>query len=390
LPAFFEDTYFSAFEEQAFAMEQPGQISPVFAGPGGVYLQQLVEQHPPRNIPIATVAGEIRHRLQRDHVRYYFQYFMRQFAERNITLNQSVGWQYMHLDAPIAQVNSVSLLRPAFLRYYGDPTTVDYTVRWDLVLGGAGDWIEGETLMQDLEAKGLAGHPWIVRAGELAATLARADRTLAMAIPVESHNTPETALATLARQPDFAAGLRSVRVAELSIMTTGLESMMPSQRRATVRLAEAIDKQLDKGEIPVQPRPLRLAGLMQAAGGDSAAALKSLRDQIKQTEWPGIVIKVGEPEWHDLVPGTAWSAQLRGVEPGEVSPSRTIGNLSSRHLVLEARPLDLTAQKARPLVLQTLAYEAAAVELIKQALGEVKTPGVIEFSFPVAAARPGE
>ncbi len=388
IPPFFEATHFTAFEEQAFKLSDAGQMSSVFTGPGGVYLLELAQRWEPLNIPIGQVREEISTRLQNEQVRHYFDYLMEQYSRKQLTQNNAFFWQYMNLEAPVAQVNRAKLQRSDFLRYYDNPTDPNYNVRWDVVTNSANDWIQGEMIMQDLEKIGLADAPWIIRARELAAIGPRAQRVMAMEIPADDFRTTESAEATLRGNPEFTKHMREVLVVEIENTQKLNKDMTASEKRAARRLADGLDAQIEAGKLPLEPRPVDFKEWVKTIDPESTptAQLDTLRESIKETTWPGVRIKITDPVWINQDLDSTRQRQLRGVQVGEVTAPRRIGDTINRYLVLRERPLDVNLKGGRPLALQVLAFQAEVEKRFQNELQRIREGSQIQF-LPAALAR---
>jgi len=426
LPRFYERTYFKDFEERVFLLDQPGQMTEVFTGPGGVYLIQLVESKPASNIPLEAVRENIREKLQIEHIRHYYQFEMEKIHERCFVRNHVAWFEGLNLDVPLASVGRVELSRPDFLRFYDNPLTPFFEVNWPLVTHNLAAWIEGEVIMQELAKEGITKHRWLTRARELAALHQKAQHVYAQSVPAQSYATPEIALETLKRNPDFVANLRSVNLIQFEIAPKGGRSVTQSEKRAARRLARVIDNNLAQGALITAPIQIDLAqwreeliqavlarGSAPAAAVDSAnptalpdmslnpqqpavadptdptiVALENLNNAIKATLFPNVEVTALPIGWRSTVPGSGWDTPFLGVAPGQMSRPLTLGDVTRRYLVLGEQPLDVQPWLEKPLYLQVLAFRSVAHGLYQETLDRMLAEGRIQYKVPIAELSP--
>ncbi len=372
VPSFYDGTYFPGFEQAILALGEPG-LTPVFEGPGGLYLVQVVSVSPPANIPFPGVQEEIAERLRHEHVGPWFTAALAELTLRSVVIDYSPNYSYLDLDAPLARVGKATLDRPLFFLAYGDPVQADYSVDGALVFNSVQHWIAGETIMQELERLGLAGHPFIARSMLFGAIAPRADEALRRTIDATAFDTPEKALAWLRSDPVAAANQRAVRLVQLQF-SPKVEDEDPAPAAAELaaqRLIRDLNGQISGGRFPTEPTPIELAPWLAArtAAGDSVDAITdALRLAIAGTVFPNTLVNTIDLKWIDVVPGSIWDRVLRDVEPGEVSPPEPFGNLTRRFIVVAKRPLDLEPLTKRPLQVELLAWRAS----VEQALAEAR------------------
>jgi len=385
LPPFNRGDFFPEFENQAYGLDTPGQMSPIFDGPGGVYLLQLVQKWPMRNIPIEEVAGEIRTELQHDHVRHYYPDMLDKIMAKHVSRNSAPWWDYIDHAVPIAQYGKAQLSREDLMRFYGDPTDTKFQTRFEVVSSGTAGWMEGEAIMQDIEKRGMADHQWIQRARELATIRLRADHVLAQEAPPASYATVQAARAALQAHPDYMKSLRAVHLLRFSVRTETDPKMTPSRERSAVRLAQALDAQVGEGFAPTSPEPLRLATRVAATPpGDDAAFLRLMKEldtAVGGKQWPDVHMDVTDAGWQAIMPGSPWSRLLVGKGRGDVSAAQPAGKITFRYLIVEDKPLDLKPYESQPLVLQSLAVQAESRAIVQHEIDALRQSGSIKYDF---------
>jgi hypothetical protein len=399
LPPFYNGTFFDEFDRQTFQLDKPGKISPAFEGPEGYYLVQLVRTWPPRNIPIAEVRDEIRRQLELDDVRHYYNYLLAQLTKKHYVQNYAAQWDYMNLQAPVIQVDSVPLSRPDFLRFFGNPIGTNYETRIADILRDAGAWAEGEIVMEDVQARGLASHPWIERAATLASWPLKAEHYYKTQVSEGAYSSAN-ALKTIRESKQFIQGLRSAHLIEFQVdLKNAAKNEKPAKgplaggRQAAaaaisgegVAMQNKIAAQLAQGTLPTEPTPIRLGEWAAKAGSrpdQLALAIENLQSAIEGTPWPGVRIRVTDKDWVDAVPGTSWYAVLKNVGVGQVSQPVKLGTRSSQYLVLAERPVDMAAWEAKPLLLRTLAFQIEAAKIFQFEVLRVRQAKDVEYLIP--------
>lgn len=388
LPPFYDGTYFQEFENQAFVLDEPGQVSGVFEGPGGLYLLQLVERRPARNIPISEVSDQIREELEDEQIRHYFDYQVGKLTEETAVNDFSHYWDFLHHEAPIARVGAHELKRDQFLRYYPDPTEPDYQVRWDIIRNNTREWIEGRLVNDAVNQRGLGEHPWIQRARYWAGIVMRRGEVYRTAIDPGLYATNEAALQTLKTHQDFLDNLYEYRLIRFRIEPEFDRDMADWERLAARRLTERIERQLTEGLIPVEPVPVQLnewAKQIEANNEQSLnEKLNELRQVVGATPWVGVRYRVEDAGWQTPAPGTPLRQLLSGVKLGQLSAPSKLGDQVTYYLPLWRRPVDVEPWLDQSLMLQTLAFEAEAGEVYAEQLAQLEQQGQIEFEIPTA------
>jgi hypothetical protein len=383
LPPFYDGTYFETFESHAFNMESPGEVSEPFAGPDGLYLLQLVRTYPTRDIPIEEVWDEIGSELHRQHLRHYYGYEYRQLCDRLDVRDFSPLWAYQPLDAPVAIVGSKRLRRQDFIRFFGDPTNPDYTVRAGLVGAGIADWIEGEVVMQHLEGGPGMQHRWLHRARDLAVLVLRARAALARQVPMSDYATIADASRSLQESGAMDTYFNAYRLVSFEIAPGSDAELTPADRRAAARLAVFLEKQLREGMLRTEPTPTDLGewrreALQDEEAGGVEAAISRLNEAIAATPWPNVETTIKDAGWLAPLPNAPLWRLLEGVEPGRFSRTQVVGDRNTLYLVFDRQPAGRQPW-AETEVVRQLSFEASAQRLREQQRRRLVSQGAIRF-----------
>lgn len=185
LPPFRRGVFVPEFESPAFELEQPGEISPVVRGPGGLYLIQLIERIPEEQIPFRKVLEQVREAAERKTLAYLYSYELNRLV---MYKNQRRSWGFNLLEADdvLVKVSHYDVTKGAFLRMF--PFVISYPVQLNefLVYRLVEDILRGELVAQRIEEMGLQNDPLLVQADEIARRIwgfGEAQRK-AMAVPL--------------------------------------------------------------------------------------------------------------------------------------------------------------------------------------------------------------
>lgn len=401
LPPFYNGTFFAEFDRQAFLLDKPGKVSPVFGGPEGYYMLQLVQTWPARNIPIAEMRDEIRKTLQHEHVRHYYAHEILRLARKELILNFAAQWGYLNLEAPVVQIGDKRLMRPDFFRYYGNPIGTSYETRMAEIIAGAAAWGEGQLVLKDLAAHGLTDHRWIQRARALATMALKAEHVYLTQIPAQAYS-PAEAMQTIKNDKMFVQGLRSTHLIEFVfqaktnkkkptektknlIGTPAAEAAPPTAPTDASTLIESIVGQMTtNGTLPTEPEGVDVASWFKASAtsvGQLASAVENLQERIDATPWPGVEVKVKDKDWVDCVPGTPWYEPLKDVSVGELTKPVRLGGVVYLELPIAERAIDLRDWEAKPLLIRALAFQIEASKIFSGEVLRVRQSGQVNFTF---------
>jgi len=365
IPPFLNGTYFQQFEDAAFQLDQPGQISPVFPGPGGYYLIQQVSTSPPRNVAIEMVSGEIHRRLTREHVRHFYAHRLGKIREETIVHDRSPLWEYISFTAPIAEFDSRVLSRKMFHELYGNMIGADYTVNRAAVIRQVGGWIEGEMIISELAEQGLDSHPWIERAHELASIRLRAADVLVDRISPDHYESEQAAIRTLEEHGEFREYLRRCRLASIHVEIAVFDQLPEPEQKSMQTQMDNYTDQVRSGRLPGFPDPLDLGDWMDRVRTGSVGIKPGLEelDDTRKTSTPGgLYVTFDDLGWVDLLPGNPLRDVIEERQIGDIigpkihSPIPLPSMLF--YLIIDSEPIPYEDISREPLSLQTLALNA--------------------------------
>lgn len=369
IPEFQAGSRFQAFEAQTFALSKPGDVSPVFVGNGGVYLIQLVSKTEASKVPIDDVREEIRKRLEHTHIASYYRLLYGRLASTVFTQNFAGIWKYADLGAPIALAGERRLSRDELIRINPSVVNASYEVQWGVVTTESSNWIEGETVLADLEKRGLTNHPLLERAGRIADELLAARELLERSVDRAKVATPQAALAALTGKAadDPAAGIPMGHVIKISAIPDP-EALKETGRAEVARLTlRQLGESLSIGMLPAQPSPLPYAERLTSAatqGEDELEkALKAVREAIRGSTFTDIKVRIEDVGWKDTLPGIAWDPALVGRTTGQVSRADEPGGGLNYFLIVGTKISSSSPWLKAPAALQTAAFETEKVHL---------------------------
>lgn len=380
LPPFENGTYFADFERRVYQLEKPGDLSSIFFGPGGLYMIQLVENGPVRNVTLTEAEAGIRAQLAHDHARQYHLWSITRLRAMEKVFNYAGWWLYLDPKVTIAGVNAMELARDDYFSFYPDPNSVSYRVDLGAIFANVDDWIDGEIAMQELEKTGAANHPWILRAKELGALRPRADRAMAARIPMADYSVKALTEDDLERHPLALENLRQAHLVEFMMEVREHDGDLPSAVRAARRLAGQHAAWLGEGSFHADPYPVNLTEWVAGiAPGSLDGAIAGLQEQANQLGNDQFAIRISDFGWVNTLPGSGWDFMLANRGPGQTSDLRAIGTRQLRYLIVETKPIDLAALSAQPLVIQEVLYTGRQKEIFMAEWTQLKNEGEIQY-----------
>jgi hypothetical protein len=342
IPEFVKGARFAEFDRQTFLLSEPGRMSPVFAGNGGVYLLQSVSIAPPSRAPLdAKLESEIRARLADEHVSGYFDLLYRELAEAAFTRNQAPLWGYADLEAPIAIVGQRTLKRAEFLQLHPSAIRADYTIDRPKVARETAAWIEGELISTDLEARGASDHPYLIEAGGIAEATWAARSTLRRRVDPASVTTDEGALRALGKPEGLPPGVPEARVVQFSLSIDARAVGDPERvDRAWARIGELADR-LTTGSLPIEAVDRKFGEDLRRAAEEGEAALslelERLRAFLELDAEDDVVVRVTDLGWRAALALADDDLGVVGLRAGALSAARPFGAGLNFHFVAGTR-----------------------------------------------------
>jgi len=183
LPPVYRGMFVEEFESQAFALK-PGEISPVFWGPEGLYFIQCIQRRPEEQISFKEAEKDLYKEVEHQTLRYLYQYQLqhqlrlaryRAFPQYVLTLP---------LDAELIAAGNYRLSKNEFLDMFPHAITEPIDVDLGLVGTLVRDILEGELIVQQIERAGLGNDPLLAAADRLARQIWRANAAIRVSLEV--------------------------------------------------------------------------------------------------------------------------------------------------------------------------------------------------------------
>lgn len=377
IPPFTEGEYFQEFERNAFGLEKIGDMSPVFLGPEGVYMVQLVsETTEPIRVPVESVADEIRSVLRAQHVRPYYSYLYSQLVQDYHIENFASLWEYIDQRSPVARVERTDLMRDQLLMINPSIVNARYDVQGGVLVTEVNAWIEGELVLQEMERLGQAEHRLIAQAREIAQTYEAAQQNLRRRVDMAKIDSPRSALDTLRSLSPVASGVPEAHVILITLQPAETDAgglTRPGlQRDIIARLSQTVSR----GYLPTRPDPTEFAQAMQTAAEQSDEAVTDLTEtfnsQLAAAPWPDATVRVRDLGWLEALPGLSLHPAIPELGPGEMSAPQPVGDTVNFYYVGAIRSADSTEWIEYPLILQVAAYDVEARRLLREEIARVR------------------
>lgn len=173
LPLVSRGMFVSEFEEAAFALD-PGQVSPVFWGPGGLYIVQCLEKLPEQQVPFDEAREEIVEEVEHEAVAFEYDYAALQLIRKHNYRQYVRQFTLLKPDEKILIMPNYELNKQDLLVMFPYIIMEPLALNDLLAEGILMDILRGEKIAQIVEENGLQNDPWLVEADRLARQLWRA------------------------------------------------------------------------------------------------------------------------------------------------------------------------------------------------------------------------
>lgn len=376
LPEFTRGTHFAEFEFNAFKLDEPGRMSPVFVGKDGVYLLQLVKVVRVRKLEFEEVEDEIRRQLSRDTVASYYRFLSGKLRENVFTRDLSPLWQYQDLSAPVAVLDGRKLRREVVYRLNPGVINAEFQLQWNIIQEVTQGWLEGESILSDLEKRHEADHVYLQKARGIADVFLASQNALDARVDPAKFRALDAALQTLGMEPGSAqAGIRQTRVIQITLAPAAEALAAPGQAEITRQTMRELSDQIQKGEIPIRPDPVVLNETLTAAVSQGQEAmdqeLKRIRGLLLTSPYANVKLQIEDLGWKDSPPFLAWSPLLPSLRPGEVSPAQHIGNNAFFYYNAGVRLDAASPWLDKPIAIQSLAHDVEKQNELRKAMEAV-------------------
>jgi hypothetical protein len=377
IPPFPEGEYFQEFERNAVDLRKIGDMSPVFLGPEGAYMVQLVsESADPVRIPVDSVADEIRSALRAQHVRPYYTTLYGKLGQEYRRENFASLWEYIDENSPVARVRKTDLTRDQLLRINPSIVNARYDIEGGVLLTEVNAWLEGETVLQEMERLEQTEHRMISKARRISNTYEAAQKSIRDRIDLTKMDSPRSALDTLRSLSPVASGVPETHVVMISLQPDDTDPGAISRRAIQSDIIQRLSETVVAGYLPTRPEPTEFSTAMQTAAAqddESVADLtQAFNEQLQAAPWPDARIRVLDLGWVEALPGLSRHPAIPALAPGEMSAPQPLGAGVSIYFAGAVRSAESTAWLDYPLVLQVAAYEVEARRLMREEIGRVR------------------
>jgi len=405
LPLIHRGTFVEEFESQAFALE-PGQLSPVFWGPGGLYLVQCIEKFPERQKPFDDVKDEIRKKVEAKTLKFLYDHRLKRLLFKQNYRLMTGRFTELPPGESLILVGPYSLSKDDLLEMF--PYVIDPPLKINnkLISQICAEILRGEIVAQQVEQLGLADDPLLREADRIARRIRRADSVLRAALAVPLDFTDEQVRAYYEKNRERLGYQALRRVLRIEAEVTNPYLRVPSQLEAlrselldrfkeTVarfhsafleeRSQEAQERAL-AGEAPATP----LNAALLSADETSTQGLK-LRRLLEAK--PRCLAIIGEASTSDyefkvsdlgfISPNDSVYPYVKGLREGEysrISATRSGGYqcyFVERYIPGAAVPYEKARVHARQQYIASLQAEALKrlrAELQRQAALQIRLP----------------
>lgn len=375
IPEFSRGTHFADFEYHAFSLKRPGEISPVFIGHEGAYMLELAGRVEESQVPLAEVEEEIREHLRHEHVRAYFRLQMAELAEKSFSANWAALWQYADLETPVAMLGAIPLARDHVMRVNPGAVNAAYEVQWPIVFSEIGDWIEGEIILRDLEARGLADHRLLARAAAIGEIVLASDEAVARKVDPSRYATKGAAIEALGQGAEGEFGVPQSRIVSISVYPDDEALREVGRRETTLGARDELARSISLGLLPSRPEPTEFARLLTEAarggGEELTRTIERFNREFEGSGWEDVEVRFVDEGWRDSLPGVAWHPAIVGLMPGRMSGAQTLVENVSYFLAVDER-----IDRESPWLEAPLAIRVAAYEMEKRRIFEAEVQKV--------------
>lgn len=231
IPPFQEGELFFTFENAASGLE-PGGISPVFRGPNGLYMVQLIEvvdaEKPSLTDP--RQAKLVEEGLSRQVLRASYNIYMRDMLrDRRRIVEKTFAWDSLEDHEILGEVCDFVISKEQFRSAWPGIESNNLQLKTDVLSAQLRALLEREAMAQDVRELGFANDPLLERARVMAGNIIRRDawvEKLRMELPLSE----EAVHAFWKNNPDLFTPLALKRVTRLTL-TPSNTAPLPAQTR---------------------------------------------------------------------------------------------------------------------------------------------------------------
>jgi len=175
IPPFQHGELFFLFENAAANLE-PGGISPVFRGPNGYYMVQLIEVLEPEapSLDNTRHAALVEEGLSRQVLRAAYNMYMRDMLlERRVITEKLSAWDQLEDCEALGEVCNYMITKGQFRSAWPEVESNNLKLRTDIIAPHLRTILEREAMAQEVRELGLANDPILERARQMAGNIIR-------------------------------------------------------------------------------------------------------------------------------------------------------------------------------------------------------------------------
>ncbi len=174
VPPFFRGQYFFAFENSVADL-QPGQLSNIFEGPGGLYLTQLLKVNPshPASMSDPETAAKVEDIVMTAAMRSQFKEQVRLLNEKDPIGNMWSHWDDSSIDDVIGYVTGVEITRGEVMQLLPIEDMRDIKLRDAMLKNFLEGYLERENISKALDKAGHSCDADLLKVRKMAENMAR-------------------------------------------------------------------------------------------------------------------------------------------------------------------------------------------------------------------------
>ncbi|MEI7635301.1 MAG: peptidylprolyl isomerase [bacterium] len=323
IPPFAKGELFFMFEETAASLK-PGELSPVFAGPGGFYLMQLMEILPPEepSLEKPEQAKLVEPGLTCQVLRAQYTFDNEKLFIDRHPVFRAFPWDERHPDEVIGTVGEFEIAKQEFLDIYPSVEEDGLRLNEKLIKNLLTVMLEREAMAQAVEAAGCGLTPLMAEARKMAANLVRRDNfinSLTSNLPVSG----EIARKFWRDNPMLFTPLAVKRVIRLTITPNNVG---PTPQQTQDELYYALG-------LADRPAPRKYAGMTEDDTLTSVSTTDAMTSASAPTTATMMLALDGRTVDLDTTPSTAVSAAP--AAPAETRPASRFASLPVKPVPVE-------------------------------------------------------
>ena len=290
VPEFKERTYFSTFEENAFALE-PGKVSPVFLGPTGVYLVQGVSRKPVEPLPFEQVEPAVRDLLYFTQLQCRYSYGLWDLRKKTPVTNRAALVDTLDPDALALKVGEFELTREQVWSLFPDFVTTDFLVDKAALFGDTNRVATLELIAQFNEQNNLTDYPALTTARQMARCLLKSEKSMRGVTESVLRLTPAEIHEYVQSHKNAFQGVMAPRFSMVQVRLVNPKGMAKSRREwelsrmrrvaeqardacSSTTLIELATTWPDRNTLPTSLVPITIERTLTQAADDSVEVLR--------------------------------------------------------------------------------------------------------------------